>query len=204
MSLNQKLNICYLFWNDVLCGHKEIKLSVLHVSRRCLVRLTQTCFVNTNRKLIAPSPVPSISSAEQIGQRSSSVDFTVFPAQRRDLQAVSAAARSSAEGSPTPRRAGSIKRNDSVKRSDSMKKKKARPMIWDHFDDVPHTRWARSRKCLNATDSYPTFYCLGIEEDRLISRAFFWASERDRDQLIVHGCTSWYVFKYRRSLAYLD
>lgn len=92
---------------------------------------------------MVPSPAPISTTAEQLGQRSSSVDFTVFPGQRRDLQAVSAASRTPTEGSPTPRRAGSIKRNDSVKRSDSMKKKKARPMIWDHFDDVPHTRWVQ-------------------------------------------------------------
>ena len=93
-------------------------------------------------KLIVASSVP-ISAVEQIGQRSSSVDFTDFPGQRRDLQAATAALNlksGSSEGSPTPRRAGSVKRNDSIKRTDSMKKKKARPMIWDHFDDMPHTR----------------------------------------------------------------
>ncbi len=88
-------------------------------------------------------------SGDQVAQRSSSVDFTLFPGQRKDfLMAASivSAERSGALLGGSPKRSDSIKRVDSIKRSDSMKRaesmkrKKARPMIWDHFDDVPHTR----------------------------------------------------------------
>ena len=97
-------------------------------------------------------------SGDQVAQRSSSVDFTLFPGQRKDFLLaanIASAERSGALLGGSPKRSDSIKRGDSIKRSDSMKRtesmkrKKARPMIWDHFDDVPHTRCQKANLFYN-------------------------------------------------------